>query len=74
MTEAAHAERMRHLQDVFLSLPVIRDRIRWAGEEGRIHGEKSPTYREVADFVQPLWSEWFAAFIADHDPPAGRAP
>lgn len=62
-TPAAETEDLRNLQDRWLSLPSVRERIRREGWSARIAGDASPTFREVFDAPRYAWASWFAAEV-----------
>lgn len=58
---AQRTMRLRSLQDRYLALPAVRERIQTEGEDARIHGAASPTFREVFQFVQFEWGSFFVS-------------
>lgn len=52
-------QRLRDLQDRWLSLPVIRNHIRNHGEHQHIGNDDSPTFADVKAMLLPEWEQWF---------------
>jgi len=58
------AARLRILQDKFLKVPEIRDRIQQEGEHARIAGHDSPTFHEVWTDLLPEWEGYFTDYLS----------
>lgn len=62
MTDADR-DRCRALQDRWLALPAVQAQIRNHGEDRRIAGHDSPTFRDVRTLVLPWWQGFFQEFF-----------